>query len=79
MPLFPGTGSTSERGVTGNIVNAPLKPGDGSKEFREAYESVILPALRRHAPDLMDTIGHRPARPWNNRRARDLKARPEYF
>jgi acetoin utilization deacetylase AcuC-like enzyme len=53
MPLFPGTGSVSERGETGNIVNAPLKAGDGSKEFRAAYESVILPALRRHAPDLI--------------------------
>jgi acetoin utilization deacetylase AcuC-like enzyme len=53
MPLFPGTGSVSERGETGNIVNAPLKAGDGGKEFRQAYESVILPALRQHAPDLI--------------------------
>ncbi len=53
MPLFPGTGSLSERGETGNIVNAPLRAGDGSEQFREAYESVILPALRRHAPDLI--------------------------
>ncbi|MGO9547843.1 MAG: histone deacetylase family protein [Rhodomicrobium sp.] len=53
MPLFPGTGSLTERGETGNIVNAPLRAGDGSQEFREAYESVILPALRRHAPDLI--------------------------
>ncbi len=53
MPLFPGTGSRSESGETGNIVNAPLRAGNGSAEFREAYESVILPALRRHAPDLI--------------------------
>jgi acetoin utilization deacetylase AcuC-like enzyme len=53
MPLFPGTGSMSERGETGNIVNAPLKARDGGKEFRQAYESVILPALRLHAPDLI--------------------------
>jgi acetoin utilization deacetylase AcuC-like enzyme len=53
MPLFPGTGSVSERGETGNIINAPLKAGDGGKEFREAYESVILPALSQHAPDLI--------------------------
>jgi acetoin utilization deacetylase AcuC-like enzyme len=53
MPLFPGTGSVSERGETGNIVNAPLKARDGGKEFRAAYESVILPALRQHAPDLI--------------------------
>ncbi len=53
MPLFPGTGSLTERGETGNIVNAPLRAGDGSDQFREAYELVILPALRRHAPDLI--------------------------
>jgi acetoin utilization deacetylase AcuC-like enzyme len=53
MPLFPGTGSIAERGEKGNIVNAPLRAGDGSMEFRDAYESVILPALRLHRPDLI--------------------------
>jgi len=53
MPLFPGTGSIAERGGSGNIVNVPLKAGNGSAEFREAYESVILPAVRRHAPGLI--------------------------
>jgi acetoin utilization deacetylase AcuC-like enzyme len=53
MPLFPGTGSIAERGEKGNIVNAPLRAGDGSFEFREAFESVILPALRAHRPDLI--------------------------
>ncbi len=53
MPLFPGSGSIAERGEKGNIVNAPLRAGDGGAQFREAFESVILPALRRHAPDLI--------------------------
>jgi acetoin utilization deacetylase AcuC-like enzyme len=53
MPLFPGTGSITERGETGNIVNAPLRAGDGGEQFREAFESVILPNLRKHAPDLI--------------------------
>ncbi|MGA7327007.1 MAG: histone deacetylase family protein [Rhodomicrobium sp.] len=53
MPLFPGTGSVSERGASGNIVNAPLRAGDGGEQFREAFESVIFPALERHAPDLI--------------------------
>lgn len=53
MPLFPGTGSLTERGETGNIVNAPLSSGDDGSHFREAFESVILPAVRRHAPDLI--------------------------
>lgn len=53
MPLFPGTGSKSETGESGNIVNAPLRSGDGGGQFREAFESAILPALRKHSPDLI--------------------------
>ncbi len=53
MPLFPGTGTPAERGEASNIVNVPLRSGDGSGPFREAYESVIFPALRRHKPDLL--------------------------
>ena len=53
MPLYPGTGSISERGEHGTIVNAPLHPGDGGSEFREAFETVILPRLTEFAPDLI--------------------------
>lgn len=53
MPLFPGTGGITERGETDNIVNAPLRAGDGGEAFREAFESVILPNLRKHSPDLL--------------------------
>jgi acetoin utilization deacetylase AcuC-like enzyme len=52
MPLYPGTGATSETGV-GNIWNAPLRPGDGGAQFKEAFESRILPALRNFAPDVV--------------------------
>lgn len=52
MPLYPGTGAASERGV-GNVFNAPLRPGDGGPEFREAMEAVVLPELERFAPDLV--------------------------
>ncbi len=52
MPLYPGTGSQNETGI-GNIFNAPLKAGDGSSEFREAMNTVILPALDLFAPDLI--------------------------
>ena len=46
MPLFPGTGSISERGEYDNIVNAPLRAGDSGETFREAFEIVILPKLQ---------------------------------
>jgi acetoin utilization deacetylase AcuC-like enzyme len=52
MPLYPGTGEASETGV-GNIVNAPLRAGDGGPQFREAMRSIILPALDAFAPDLV--------------------------
>ena len=53
MPLYPGTGSTSERGEHNTIVNAPLRAGDGGEKFRQAMESVILPRLREFKPDLL--------------------------
>ena len=52
MPLFPGTGAPSETG-TGNIFNAPLSPGDGPAEFKEAMRERILPEVRAFAPDIV--------------------------
>src|SRR6201981_2221517 len=53
MPLYPGTGALSERGEHNTVVNAPLRPGDGGDEFRDAFETVILPRLRDFRPDLI--------------------------
>jgi acetoin utilization deacetylase AcuC-like enzyme len=53
MPLYPGTGARSERGVHDTVVNAPLSPGDGGPQFREAFESTILPRLRNFQPELI--------------------------
>ncbi len=53
MPLYPGTGSPDERGVSGNIVNFPLPPMAGSEEFRAAMGEGVLPALRRFAPEFL--------------------------
>jgi len=53
MPLYPGTGAPNERGAHDTIVNAPLSPGDGGAEFREAFESIILPRLRDFRPELI--------------------------
>jgi acetoin utilization deacetylase AcuC-like enzyme len=51
-PLYPGTGAAGETGV-GNIVNAPLPPGSGSAQFRVAFDSIVLPALRAFKPQLL--------------------------
>jgi acetoin utilization deacetylase AcuC-like enzyme len=53
MPLYPGTGAASERGDHDTIVNAPLSPGDGGAEFREAFEASLLPRLEKFRPDLV--------------------------
>jgi acetoin utilization deacetylase AcuC-like enzyme len=53
MPLFPGTGARSERGEHGNVLNAPLRDGDGSLEFRSAMKNIILPGLKDFKPDLL--------------------------
>jgi acetoin utilization deacetylase AcuC-like enzyme len=52
-PLFPGTGARYERGVAANIANAPLPAGSGSKAFRHAWRSDLLPALDAFAPELL--------------------------
>ena len=51
-PLYPGTGSAEEHGA-GNIVNAPLSPGDGSYEFRELWDGALLPRLHAFKPQLV--------------------------
>lgn len=51
-PLYPGTGAASELGV-GNLVNLPLPPGSGSREFAQAWTQVGLPAIDAFAPDLV--------------------------
>jgi acetoin utilization deacetylase AcuC-like enzyme len=53
MPLYPGTGARSERGEHKTVVNAPLSAGDGGEQFREAFETVILPRLREYKPGLV--------------------------
>jgi acetoin utilization deacetylase AcuC-like enzyme len=52
-PCYPGTGDMWERGVANNVVNAPLRPRDGSAQFRAAWAEQILPELDRFAPGLL--------------------------
>lgn len=53
MPLYPGTGAASERGIASNILNIPLPTGAGSAEFREAFSNIVLPRLSSFAPDFV--------------------------
>lgn len=40
-PLYPGSGSSSERGAHGQILNLPLRPMSGGEEAREAWAEGI--------------------------------------
>ena len=51
-PLYPDSGREDEHGV-GNIVNAPLSPGDGSYAFRELWDGALLPRLAAFRPQLL--------------------------
>ncbi len=53
MPLFPGTGAPDETGAHGNILNVPLKAGDGGLALRKAFEDRILPRLEAFHPDVI--------------------------
>ena len=52
-PLYPGTGQRFETGVADNILNLPLPPGSGGVQLRAAFETALLPALRRFKPELI--------------------------
>ena len=56
--LFPGTGGLDERGVgkgLGTSVNIPLPAFSGDGPYLRAIEEVIVPAVRRFAPDIIVT------------------------
>jgi acetoin utilization deacetylase AcuC-like enzyme len=53
LPLYPGTGAVTETGAHDNIVNAPLRKGDGGDVFRDALKERVLPRLDAFAPDLL--------------------------
>lgn len=52
-PLYPGTGLPQERGCADNILNVPLPPRSESGQFRDAFESRVLPALDSFSPQLV--------------------------
>lgn len=50
--LWPYTGATRGcDGMHGQILSCPLPPGCGSSEFRAAWESELLPAVRDFGPE----------------------------
>ena len=55
-PLYPGTGAARETGEgegQGSTLNIPLPAGAGDEVFVDKVKKVVVPALRRFAPDLL--------------------------
>ncbi len=52
FPLFPGTGTEKETGV-GNIFNATLSHGTGSKEFFKIFDQKILKPIDKFKPEII--------------------------
>jgi acetoin utilization deacetylase AcuC-like enzyme len=56
MPLYPGTGAATERGVgpgAGYTVNLPVRPGSGEAEWLGLIDEVVAPAAAEYDPDLV--------------------------
>ena len=50
--IFPNTGDACEVGA-GNIVNVPLVRNTAAKDFRQAFESRLIPRLMEFGPELL--------------------------
>ncbi|HTK28346.1 MAG TPA: histone deacetylase [Vicinamibacterales bacterium] len=56
FPYYPGTGAADEVGegaAAGATINLPLDAGAVDDDYRVVFQEVIVPALRRFAPDLL--------------------------
>jgi acetoin utilization deacetylase AcuC-like enzyme len=52
-PLFPGTGSSSDRGAHNNVLNIPMLPGSTIADYQPQFEQKVLPFLSDFQPDLL--------------------------
>jgi acetoin utilization deacetylase AcuC-like enzyme len=56
FPYYPGTGSTSERGAgpgEGFTLNCPMGAGSVDKDYVDAFQTHILPALHGFRPEIL--------------------------
>ena len=55
-PYYPGSGSTDDKGVgkgAGFTINIPMTSGSTDGDYREAFTTVIIPALMEFGPQLL--------------------------
>lgn len=55
-PLYPGTGSSRERGSgkgRGTTLNVPMPAGSGDNEYTSVFTDVLIPALQNFSPEVI--------------------------
>ena len=55
-PLYPGTGSSYERGsgkARGTTLNVPMPAGSGDTEYSKVFTDILIPALRDFSPEFL--------------------------
>ena len=55
-PLYPGTGSSRERGsgkAYGTTLNVPMPAGSGDDEYIKVFTDILVPALRDFSPEVL--------------------------
>ena len=55
-PLYPGTGSSRERGsgkARGTTLNMPMSAGSGDAEYNKVFTDVLIPALQDFSPEFL--------------------------
>lgn len=52
-PCYPGTGYADEWGEYKNVLNIPMTPGSNVTDYRQAFESQVMPFLSIFRPDLL--------------------------
>jgi acetoin utilization deacetylase AcuC-like enzyme len=50
-PAYPGSGGPDDQAAA--TLNVPLQAGSGDAEYREAFDSLVAPAVARFAPELV--------------------------
>jgi acetoin utilization deacetylase AcuC-like enzyme len=53
-PFYPGTGAAHEKGIgrgEGATLNCPMEAGSSDAQYREAFETRILPAIKIFKPE----------------------------
>ncbi len=54
FPYYPGSGALSETGVgagVGATLNCPMSAGSGDMHYKQAFDEIIVPAVRNFHPD----------------------------